>query len=80
MTHTRHTRRHLLQLSALGGLIANGLVSPLAFAQANYPHKPIQVVVPFPAGGIVDNVFRAMSPSLQVRGLRRVPSPMATRC
>ncbi len=61
----RPSRRDLLQLSALGALTASGGVCALALAQSNYPNKPIQVVVPFPSGGIVDNVFRAMSPSLQ---------------
>jgi tripartite-type tricarboxylate transporter receptor subunit TctC len=36
-----------------------------AAAQAQpYPTKPIQVIVPYPPGGIVDNITRAMLPKL----------------
>jgi tripartite-type tricarboxylate transporter receptor subunit TctC len=39
-----------------------------AFAQADYPNRPIKVILPFPAGGPGDNAFRilgrAMSPKL----------------
>ncbi len=65
MTHARYTRRQVLQQASLGAIVAGGLSTSTAFAQSSYPNKPIQVVVPFPAGGIVDNVFRAMSASLQ---------------
>jgi tripartite-type tricarboxylate transporter receptor subunit TctC len=65
MTSTHNTRRQLLQLASVSAFSAAGLPLTSAFAQTSYPNKPIQVVVPFPAGGIVDNVFRAMSPSLQ---------------
>ena len=65
MTHAHATRRQLLQRASASALSVAGLPLGTAFAQANYPNKPIQVVVPFPAGGIVDNVFRAMAPSLQ---------------
>ena len=37
--------------------------TPAQSSQA-WPGKPIQVVVPFPAGGIIDNVTRAMLPKL----------------
>jgi len=65
MTHTHTSRRQWLQQACVSALTAAGLSVTTAFAQSTYPNKPIQVVVPFPAGGIVDNVFRAMSPSLQ---------------
>src|SRR5437879_3264978 len=35
-----------------------------AAAQAQYPAKPIRVIVPWPAGGTVDGVARVLGPSL----------------
>ena len=38
-------------------------LAPLsASAQANYPDRPIRLVVPFPAGGGADNLARAIAP------------------
>jgi tripartite-type tricarboxylate transporter receptor subunit TctC len=37
-------------------LFANG-----AQAQGNYPNRPIRIIVPYPAGGIVDMVARAVT-------------------
>src|ERR1700675_1781258 len=36
-------------------------VAPCAQAQGNYPNRPIHIVVPYPAGGIVDIVARAVT-------------------
>ncbi|MGA0570022.1 tripartite tricarboxylate transporter substrate binding protein [Variovorax sp. VNK109] len=36
-----------------------------AFAQSDYPNKPIRLVVPFPPGGGVDILARLISPRLQ---------------
>jgi tripartite-type tricarboxylate transporter receptor subunit TctC len=57
-------RRSMLAAALLvGPLIASGLA-----AQAqNYPSGPITFVVPFPPGGSIDVVLRAMSPKLQDR-------------
>ena len=52
--------RHALALTAAS---VAGTLPSLASAQA-YPHQPIQVVVPFPAGGIVDNVTRKLGTQL----------------
>jgi tripartite-type tricarboxylate transporter receptor subunit TctC len=38
--------------------------SSLGFAQSAYPNKPIKLVVPFPPGGLIDNVARLISPAL----------------
>jgi tripartite-type tricarboxylate transporter receptor subunit TctC len=46
----------LLPLTALP-LIAHG--------QADFPNKPIRIVVPFPAGGTLDTLGRLLSPKLQ---------------
>ena len=35
--------------------------SPDAQAQGNYPNRPIHIIVPYPAGGIVDIVARAVT-------------------
>ena len=35
--------------------------SACAFAQSEYPNRPIHVIVPYPAGGIVDIVARAVT-------------------
>src|SRR6478672_10830524 len=37
------------------------LFSGVAQAQSNYPNRPIRIIVPYPAGGIVDIVARAVT-------------------
>src|SRR3954452_1318328 len=37
------------------------LLANAAQAQSNYPNRPIRVIVPYPAGGIVDIVARAVT-------------------
>lgn len=48
------TRRHLLACATAMAL------SPLAFAQSDYPSKPITFVVPFAAGSATDQLARAL--------------------
>jgi tripartite-type tricarboxylate transporter receptor subunit TctC len=54
---------------ALTALLATAMlglsIQPAAFAQEKFPTRPIQLVVPFPPGGVADIVARAMSPALE---------------
>ena len=58
-----------VQRIVLAALVAVGLViqSGLAAQAQNYPAGPITFVVPFPPGGSIDVVLRAMAPKLQER-------------
>ena len=46
------------------GFLALGMSLPMADAPAQYPSKPIRVIVPWPAGGTVDGVARVIGPTL----------------
>ena len=55
-------RQHLGLIlgSALAGALMAGAAAPV-LAQDNYPSKPVQLIVPFPAGGVVDIVGRKIA-------------------
>lgn len=61
MTRTDPARRRLL-LAAAGTLPAALPVASIA--QDAWPAKPVRVIVPFPAGGVVDLVVRAVTDRL----------------
>ncbi|WP_029352200.1 tripartite tricarboxylate transporter substrate binding protein [Bosea sp. 117] len=63
MTHI--TRRDAFKLTAGGLAAASGLVAmPAIVRAANYPTRPINVVVPFATGGYNDRLSRAFAPYL----------------
>src|SRR5260221_7878735 len=57
--------RYLLALSSLLG-IAVSLTSSAVSAQA-FPAKPVYIVVPFAAGGVVDSLTRLIAEQLQAK-------------
>ncbi|MBO9650418.1 MAG: tripartite tricarboxylate transporter substrate binding protein [Variovorax sp.] len=50
-------------LAALGSIACLAAAGP-AGAQGTYPDKPIRIIVPFPAGGVVDGVARIVGQGL----------------
>lgn len=54
--------RRIARLAAT--VLAAGFALPV-HSQAAYPDRPIRIVVPYPAGGLLDNVSRAMAPRLR---------------
>ena len=60
----QRTRRQLLGALALGAPALGA--GRLALAQEAWPAKPIRVIVPFPAGGVVDLVTRAVTDRLAI--------------
>ncbi len=55
-------KKRSLMVLALASLFA-GLAAPVQ-AQSNWPAKPIKLVVPYPAGGPVDQLARTLAPRL----------------
>jgi tripartite-type tricarboxylate transporter receptor subunit TctC len=49
-----------------GAVLALALVAPAPVDASAYPERPIRVVVPWPAGGLVDILARALGERLQV--------------
>lgn len=58
--------RLLSRTAILAFLISGNMVASTAIAWSElYPSRPIQVIVPFPAGGGVDTIARIFQPKLQ---------------
>jgi tripartite-type tricarboxylate transporter receptor subunit TctC len=56
---------HRLTLAALGAFMAAQMAMPAGAQVADYPQKPIQIVVPFAAGGPLDLSTRIIARELQ---------------
>ncbi len=59
---TNTTRRRYLQILATMGM--SSACAPAVWAQANWPARPIKIVIPAPAGGAVDVFVRLLGESL----------------
>ncbi|MBC7380197.1 MAG: tripartite tricarboxylate transporter substrate binding protein [Burkholderiaceae bacterium] len=57
--HTRSFVASLLCIAALGA------AAPSALAQDAYPNRPVKLIVPFPAGSLVDVLGRSIAENLQ---------------
>ena len=56
---------------ALGALLCGALAALPAASQAQYPDRPITIIVPYPAGGVTDLTARALADGLS----RHLPQP-----
>lgn len=65
-------RRHSLRLIAAACALAGGLPATFAQGAADWPSKPITIVVPFPAGGGTDAFARPLSAVLTKQLARQV--------
>ena len=67
VTASHRTRRRWRGLALAGALLAGVAVSAPANAQSSYPSRPIQLLVPYGAGGIADVGMRILSEKLSAR-------------
>jgi len=61
---TVHSKRFFLSVAASSALAFLAGSPATVHAQGAYPNKPVRVVVPFPAGGAIDNFVRTIAPEL----------------
>ncbi len=64
MTHRPLSRRGALRLAALSALL--GAAGPAAFAQPDYPSKPIRLIVGYSAGGPTDVLARVLGQEMSL--------------
>ena len=61
----RKARRSFLHWTLAAGAVVTGTLGASAVqAQADYPNKPIRVIVPYPAGGGTDTIARTLGAEL----------------
>mgnify|MGYP001457286539 CR=1 FL=1 len=65
MTELPFVRRvRMTRRGILGAVAGGGALVASARAQGAWPSRPIRMVVPFPPGGLVDTLARAVSQHL----------------
>src|SRR5215207_1973071 len=63
ITRRRGMKRFVRQLTSAVAAICT-LTASVAWGQANYPIKPLRIIVPWPPGGGADVIMRMLSPKL----------------
>jgi tripartite-type tricarboxylate transporter receptor subunit TctC len=69
-----------LLTAALGLLLAALQPASADHGAAPYPDKIVRLLVPFPAGGAVDVVARALAARLSEQWRASAPTPRSSRC
>jgi len=65
--YTRRYTKMKFQRRMLAALLTIAPIFPATSANAQYPDKPIKIIVPFTAGGFSDNVARLIAKGLEER-------------
>lgn len=63
-SRTTSAPRRTLMLAALTAVVAGAFVAPAAYAQSDWPNRPIKMIVPFPAGSSPDTLARMIAQPL----------------
>jgi tripartite-type tricarboxylate transporter receptor subunit TctC len=63
-SRTTSAPRRTLMLAALAAVVAGAFAAPAAYAQSDWPNRPIKMIVPFPAGSSPDTLARMIAQPL----------------